>query len=82
RPLDRVGPGTLFAAVPEIDLGLLEVGGPGASYTWVVTGAGPGPAEGLALDVEFSTDLEVTDGCGSRLDAGQTCEIGLTYTPQ
>lgn len=82
RPLEPTGPGTLFAAVTEIDLGVLEVGGPGASYGWVVTGGGPGPAEGLALDVEFSTDLEVTDGCGSRLDAGQTCEIGFTYTPQ
>jgi len=82
RPLDPAGPGTLFAAVTEIDLGLLEVGGPGASYGWLVTGGGPGPAEGLSLDVEFSTDLEVTDGCGDRLEAGQTCEIGFTYTPQ
>jgi hypothetical protein len=81
-PLEPPGPGTLVAAMTEINLGVLEVGGPGASYTWVVTGAGPGPAEGLALDVEFSTDLEVRDGCGRRLDAGQSCEIEITYTPQ
>lgn len=81
-PLEPAGPGRLIAADTEIDLGLLEVGGPGASFGWLVTGAGPGPAEGLELSVEFSTDLEVSDGCGSRLDVGQTCEINLTYTPQ
>jgi hypothetical protein len=74
--------GGLVAPAGPFDLGSAELYMPGKVFDWYVTASGPQAVQGLSLQATNSKDFTLEDGCGSKLESGQSCRIGVTLSPQ
>ena len=82
RPLDSAEfyvPLTLAISPRSLDFGLLEVGLSSASQSITVTNVSKGPVTftGIAPDGDYAQG----NNCPATLDPGQSCTVGVTFSP-
>jgi hypothetical protein len=63
------------------DFGGIRAGGEAVSFDWTITNGGTGLSSALTLIQTGDLQFTVQNGCQSRLVAGATCNIRVTFKP-
>jgi hypothetical protein len=74
-------PSLLMASAAAFDFGGLEAAIGSASFSWVISNAGPAPSGTLSLSTSDTAPFQAQSSCPNTLPPGGSCTIAVSFSP-